>query len=93
MKVPSLAREKKEQRKEGGEGGRRGGTHRVDARASEEIAHARGADAHNHLHELRARKRVEGDARLARDGLRKGEIEGQEGVLVIVARWCWFGEG
>src|SRR5205814_9716520 len=50
--------------------------HEDDARAVllgllEQVAHARGADAHEHLHEVRAGDREERDARLTRD--RAGE--------------------
>ena len=40
----------------------------------EEIADTRGADADKHLDEIRTRKRKEGNARLAGDGLREKRL-------------------
>ena len=42
----------------------------------EEVADARGADAHEHLDEVRARDREEGDVRLAGDGAREQRLAG-----------------
>ena len=49
------------------------------ARLLEQIAHARGADADEHLDELGARDREEPDARLARDRAREQRLAGARG--------------
>src|SRR5437764_620244 len=45
-------------------------------RLLEEVAHARGADADEHLDEIRSRDREERDARLTGDGTREQRLTG-----------------
>src|SRR5207237_4700784 len=65
--------------------------HEDDARAVllgllEQVAHARGADAYEHLDEVGARDREEGDARLAGDRPREQRLAGAGRAVQQYAR-------